>query len=106
MRQMILAIDPGMTFAWRYGMPFFYYRQKMFCYLWIHKKYRQPYLGIVEGTSSHHPSLIREKRSRMKIMLIDPKKDLPVRTIRRVLRESMSFYDKKYKKSKSKTKTG
>jgi hypothetical protein len=55
-----------------YGMPFSSFREKMICYLWVHKKYKQPYLDIIEGKRFEHPALIIEKRSRMKAMLFDP----------------------------------
>lgn len=64
----------------------------MFCYLWIHKKYDQPYLGIVEGNRFNHPSLMSEKRSRMKIMLFDPNKDLPIDTINSILQKAIDLY--------------
>lgn len=92
LRDLILSTDKDITAAWRYGMPFFYYRKKMFCYLWVHKKSKQPYLGMVEGKALSHPALISENRSRMKIMLFDPQKDLPVRTIKRILKDAIEFY--------------
>jgi hypothetical protein len=49
LREIILKHDKNITEAWKYGMPFYCYLGKMFCYLWTHKKYKQPYLGIVEG---------------------------------------------------------
>lgn len=66
----------------------------MFCYLWIHKKHRQPYIGIVEGKRVNHPDLIIEKRSRMKIMLFDPGKDLPIRTVENILQQALNLYRK------------
>lgn len=72
----------------------FGYRGKMFCYLWIHKKYKSPYLGIVEGKRLDHPKLILEKRARMKIMLFDPTKDLPRKTIDNILRQAIDLYKK------------
>lgn len=72
LRQIILSQDKEVTNAWKYGMPFFCYKGKMFCYLWFHKTYKQPYIGIVEGLRFDEPFLIQEKRSRMKIMLLDP----------------------------------
>ena len=64
----------------------------MFCYLWVHKKYKQPYIGIVEGKNIDHPILIQEKRARMKILLIDPQKNIPVATIYSVLKAAMTLY--------------
>jgi hypothetical protein len=40
----------------------------MFCYLWVHKKYQRPDIGIVEGNRINHPDLLVEKRARMKIL--------------------------------------
>lgn len=92
LREIILRSNPGVTEAWKYGMPFFCIGKKMFCYLWVQKKTLQPYIGIVEGRKISHPRLIQEKRSRMKIMLIDPTKDLPVRIIKGVLKEAAALY--------------
>lgn len=92
LRSLILAQDEKIATAWKYGMPFFCYKEKMFCYLWTHKKYRQPYIGIVEGKKIQHPGLLAEKRSRMKILLIDPSKDLPVKTIEGILKKAIALY--------------
>jgi hypothetical protein len=92
LKEIILSQAKDITAAWKYGMPFFCYKGKMFCYLWVHKKYKQPYIGIVEGKYIHHPDLIIEKRARMKIMLFDPNKDLPINTIESVLHQALNLY--------------
>jgi hypothetical protein len=92
LRSCILQQDEHITEAWKYGMPFFCYKGKMFCYLWVHKKYKQPYLGIVEGNQISHPDLRIEKRARMKILLLDPAKDLPVKKINSILRQVLKLY--------------
>jgi hypothetical protein len=51
-----------------------------------------PYLGIVEGQRLSHPDLIIEKRSRMKIMLFEPNKDLPAATIKTILKQAIHLY--------------
>jgi hypothetical protein len=61
----------------------------MMCYLWVHKKVLLPYLGIVEGKHINHPNLIIEKRARMKILLIDPEKDLQIETIDSILKDML-----------------
>jgi len=68
------------------------YNGKMFCYLWVHKKFKQPYIGVIEGGKINHPDLLQEKRKRMKILLIDPAKDIPLKTIDTILKEAMKFY--------------
>lgn len=92
LRQHVLSYDKTITEAWRYGMPFYYYNEKRFCYLWVHKKIGQPYLGIVDGNQLHHPGLLSEKRSRMKIFLIDPGKDVPVSKVNGILKEVLALY--------------
>ena len=69
LRDIILSQDNDIVNEMKFGMPFFCYRGKMFCYLWVHKKNRFPYLGFVEGKRLEHPQLIIEKRSRMKIIV-------------------------------------
>lgn len=92
LRDIILSQDKDVSNTWKYGMPFFCYRGKMFCYVWVHKKYKQPYIGIVEGKRFDHPDLIIEKRSRMKIMLLDPNLDLPVKKIESILHQALNLY--------------
>jgi Domain of unknown function (DU1801) len=92
LQSIILKQDKDITAAFKYGMPFFCYKGKMFCYLWVNKKTQQPYLGIVEGKHFNHPLLIIEKRSRMKIMLFNAEKELPVKTIRLILKQAIDLY--------------
>lgn len=92
LRTIILKYDSNITEAWKYGMPFYCYNGKMCCYLWVHKKYQQPYIGFVEGKQLDHPGLMQEKRARMKIMLIDPAKDIPVKILVTILKEMVALY--------------
>jgi len=92
LKEIILSQDKEITFAIKYGMPFFCFKNKMFCYLWVHKVFKQPYLGIVEGRLINHPNLIIEKRERMKILLLDPEKDLPLKRIESILKKAIGLY--------------
>jgi hypothetical protein len=91
LRTLILQYDPGIREEWKYRMPFYTYRGKMCCYLWT-KKNGRPYLGIVEGKRIEHPLLIQEKRARMKILLFDPTKNIPIKDIRQLLKKVLSLY--------------
>lgn len=88
----ILKQDQDITNVLKYGMPFFCYKGKMFCYLWIHKKNKQPYIGIVEGKHFDEPFLLQETRSRMKIMLFDIDQDLPLEQIEMVVQKALNLY--------------
>lgn len=92
LRDYIIACDKTFREKWEYSMPFYYYGDKRICYLWVHKKWNQPYLGIVEGNRNLHPDLIAEKRAKMKILLLDPFQDLPLSKIRDILGTAISFY--------------
>lgn len=92
LREIILLQDKEITAAWKYSMPCFCFRGKMFCYLWIHRQYSQPYIGFVEGKHLADPELLAENRSRMKILLLDAGKDLPVKKIRSLIREALQLY--------------
>jgi hypothetical protein len=92
LREHILKQDNNITESWKYGMPFYCFKGKMFCYLWVHKKYHQPYIGIVEGKAIRHPDLLIEKRARMKILLVDANKNIPVKKINDILREVLAIY--------------
>lgn len=92
LREHIIKQDKNITETWKYSMPVFCYKGKMCCYLWVHKKHLQPYIGIVEGKKMKHPDLIQEKRARMKILLLDPEKDLPLKKINSILKEMIALY--------------
>lgn len=85
LRDIILSVDRSITPEWKYKLPFFYYRGKMLCYLWFHKKYKQPYIGFVNGHLLNDRDLLVEKRAKMKILLIDPNQDLPFEKIELLL---------------------
>ncbi|MGV3611313.1 MAG: DUF1801 domain-containing protein [Fluviicola sp.] len=92
LRDIILAQNSGITHELKYGMPFFCYKGKMFCYLWTHKKHQQPYIGFVEGKLFDESFLLQEKRSRMKVFLIDPDADLPIDQIELLLEKALNYY--------------
>ncbi len=90
LRSHILRYDAHIAEVWRYGMPFYCYKGRRFCYLWVHKKTKQPYIGIVDGKKINHPDLLAEKRVKMKILLIDSRKNIPVRKINAILKDLLS----------------
>jgi hypothetical protein len=64
----------------------------MFCYLWTDKKTNEPYILLVEGKYLDHPELEGGNRSRMKIFRINPRKNLPLKTIKLLLRDALNLY--------------
>lgn len=96
----ILAQDTTLQPAWKYGLPFFCYKNKIFCYLSIRKKDNKPYLGIIEGHRLDHPALVAEKRTRIKVLFFDPNEDLPIETLKEILQLALDLYKSGRVKSK------
>ncbi len=87
----ILNYDSQITAEWKYKLPFFYFKGKMLCYLWIHKKYKNPYIGFVDGNLIEHVDLLQEKRARMKILVVDKNEDLPIGKINSILNKAITI---------------
>ena len=64
----------------------------MFCYLWIDKKTKEPYIGVVEGAKIEHPLLEKGNRSRMKVLRINSNQDIPIEDIHLILNRALDFY--------------
>ncbi|MCD7938311.1 MAG: DUF1801 domain-containing protein [Tannerellaceae bacterium] len=94
LRSIILAYDEQLSETMKYGMPCFLYKKNIFCYLWTDRKTDAPYILMTEGNYLTHPELEQGSRARMKILRIDPDKDIPVETIREVFREAIELYRK------------
>ena len=94
LRDIILAQDEDIAVAWKYSLPFFCYKGKMFCYFWFDKKTKHPYIGMVEGKHLDNPKLVTGNRSRIKILPIDPNKDLPIKVIKTILKQALDLYRK------------
>lgn len=95
LRDIILNYNNDIIETYKYGMPCFCYKGKQFCYLWTDKKTKLPYILIVEGRKIDHPKLISGSRSRMKIFLVDPNKDIPLKTIHKIFDMAVKFINKK-----------
>lgn len=92
LRTIILGIDEAITPEWKYKMPFFYYKKKIFCYLWIDKKTKEPYIGVVKGLQVNHPKLELGNRKMIPILRLKASEDLPVNTIKTILTAAIKQY--------------
>jgi hypothetical protein len=91
LKQIILSCHPNIETSFKYGGPFFSINNKMFCYLWYHKKYKMPYIGFIDGALLKQPYLLQEKRVKMKIMLINPNLDLPITELQLILQQAVNL---------------
>ena len=95
LKDIILNCDSEITPAWKYKLPFFLYKGKMFCYLWQDKDTRTPYIAIVNSGHINHPQLIQGKRKKMKVLYINPNKDIDMDLIVEILGLSKAVFNKK-----------
>ena len=92
LRTIILDQDKNITETHKYGMPCFCFKKKMFCYLWTDKVTNEPYILMVEGKYLSHPELEEGNRSRMKILRVNPNKNLPLKKIKGILKQAVDLY--------------
>ena len=93
LRDFILAYNENITAEWKYKLPFFYFKGKMFCYLWKNKKSNMPYVCIVRSENLSHPSLVQEERKKMKAFYIDPNADIDVETLSELFDQVIPTYE-------------
>lgn len=90
LKEIILRSDSEVTEEWKYKLPFFYYRGKMFCYLWKDKKTKTPYIGFMP-LGLEDPVLIKGDRKRVQIMYVHPEEDIDLESIGRVLKKGLAL---------------
>lgn len=92
LRDFILSIDKNISPEWKYKLPFFYYKGKMFCYLWQDKKTKIPYVCFVKSEGMVHSKLIKGERKKMKAYYINPEEDIDVEELKSLLLESLKMF--------------
>lgn len=91
-RDLIVGWDPAFTEHVKYGLPFIYFKGKMFCYFWQDKKTAIPYIGFSNGFKFDHYSLKSDGRKRIKVFEFDPESDLDFESLTEVLKLAMQTY--------------
>lgn len=81
LRDIIRNYNNEISEEWKYGIPYYYYKKKPFCYIWKDKTTQKPYIGISRGILIKHPSLIQGNRTKIKILPIETDKDILIETI-------------------------
>lgn len=91
LRSIILQKDDEMVETMKYSMPCFCLGKRIICYLWTDKKTREPYILFVQGMRLNHPLLEKGSRSKMKILRINPNKDIALGVIDEILSKAISI---------------
>jgi hypothetical protein len=92
LRDIILEQDENISKSLKWNSPCFSYKNKMFCFLMIDKKLKEPYILMVEGARIDFPELDQGTRTRMKVLNIDPNTDLPIELIENILQSAIDLY--------------
>ena len=92
LKDIILGLDENITPEWKYGLPFFYYKKKMFCYFWKDKKTQEPYIGVCKGNEIEYPLLEAGDRKKMKIFRVNPNEDIDIKSVTEILQLAMTYY--------------
>lgn len=71
--------------SWKWSLPSYSYRGKHFCYIWIDKKTKMPYIGFKNSHLVEHPELILGNRKLFKTYMIDPSKDIDIQTLNEIM---------------------
>lgn len=87
-----MDFDESISEHWKYQIPFFYYKKKMFCYLYQQKKGGLPYIGFAKGNYMEHPALEKGNRKKMKVMPFNPEEDLPIEELYELLTLARDLY--------------
>ncbi len=92
LKKIILELDPNITQQRKFQIPFFYYKDKKLCYLWVNKKKLQ--LGFVEDKTIHPRKEGVKLKDKYESIIIDPNKDIHIKMIVRNLKKTIKLYDK------------
>ncbi|MCG8309522.1 MAG: DUF1801 domain-containing protein [Cytophagales bacterium] len=92
LRAIILNSDDHIRETLKYGMPCFCWKDKIICYLWTDRKTGEPYILMAAGKRLDHPCLEMGDRKKMKILRVNPEKDLPVKIIKEILNQALDLH--------------
>jgi hypothetical protein len=92
LRNYFLNYNSEISEEWKYKIPFFYYKNKPFCYIWKDNRTQQPYVGIVKSKLIEHPLLVQGDRKKMKVLYFDTSKDIPVELIDKIFKLAIKQY--------------
>jgi len=86
LRRFILDHSDKITESRKFNTPFYYYNKKWLGFISYDPKTRIIYIAFTKGYLIEHPKLVSEGRKQQKIIYIDPKKDVNVKSLKKILR--------------------
>lgn len=92
LKDLILRLDSNISHQRKFQIPFFYYKDKKLCFLWINKK--KLMLGFVEDKNIYPKKEGIKRKDQMSALYIDPNADIPIELINSNLLEIIKLYNK------------
>jgi len=91
LKSIILSVDSEITQKQKYQIPFFYYKGRKLCYLWVNKK--KLLIGYIIDKAIYPTIEGIKRKDDYESMQIDPNSDIPVNIIIENLRQRMKLYE-------------
>jgi len=91
LKHIILNTDSHISETRKYQVPFFYYKSKKLCFLWVNRK--KLLLGFVTDKTIYPVVDGLRRKDGMEMVQIDPNKDLPIDMISEKLHQLINIYD-------------
>ena len=91
LRKIILSVDDRITQERKYQIPFFYYRGKKLCYLWVNRK--KLLLGFIVDKTIYPVVAGIKRKDDFETIQIDPNADIPVKIIQENLLQRIKLYE-------------
>ena len=92
LKSFMMDYNSNIAIYLKWGLPYFYYKEKPLCYIWKDKKTNEPYLSFAKGSKMKHPALIQGNRKLFKILPINPHQDIDVNLITEIIEEALKLY--------------
>ncbi|MDI1355255.1 MAG: DUF1801 domain-containing protein [bacterium] len=86
LRHFLLEHSPNISEHYKFSTAFFYFKTEHLCYFSVSKSTGKTYIGFVQGYRFSHPKLLSEGRKQIKVLYLDPSKDVDVKTLKEVLK--------------------
>ncbi len=91
LKDIILRLDAHITQQRKFQIPFFYYKDKKLCFLWVDRK--KPIIGFVEDKNIYPKQAGVTRKNKMELLYLDPSKDIPLKTVERHLKALIKLYE-------------
>jgi len=91
LKNIILSVSSEITQKQKYQIPFFFYKGKQLCFLWVNKK--KLLLGFIVDKTIYPVVNGVKRKDEMETIEIKPMEDLPVQIIQEKLFQVMKLYE-------------